>query len=798
MAIDTRFETQARDLITESIKQVLPDTNVGSGSAINNLLARAGSTIMASALQEIEHVSASRDLSDPTELSEADMDLILENLLTARVSGDKAMGFVRLDYRDRVRRVFAAGLLAADDSKTRKFATLDELTYMPQDYFFDSTTQVYYLNVPFVAVDVGVDYNVEPGEITQLLNDLSGPARVTNASSFKGGKAKQDNTEALRQARRAVSTRMPVSTDGCIYWLQQLFGSKLRDLLIVGNGDSEMVRDELVVMPAGYVPQYRIGVDGLDPVTRTQLGTLQGLHVGGRTDVYMLMSAINYIQQHVDLFADMTLDAEVTPASTSVMATIVTGTTGQVASAGKLILDLGSAGEETLYYRHHTAAPGGSTYAFDQFLSPPTQVHAQGATVKVVNNGELVVGEEEDITILPVFQISEIRLLDPLTFEPVGEPIAETTEGSREPGWYVSKTSRYDILSAREIKSVIMDEKRDVDGNSALSGSTATIADVTIAGIVYTQLTHAGIDFSHYQSREITLGGGATPITPTTRTIIVVVSPTQVMLSGPALGTNTSITFTIADYFQEFIEYPVRVSYYTHTEIAEAQEFFDQDPKRTIAGDTLARAFMPVFLDFTMKYRGEGDTTAVRDNLNEIVKSSSGEAIGESTGSKFDYSDLINAAYQNGAATYVQTPFEVRVRRLNADGTWTTSYLNPGPTTVNTLAVRAAPVTPSSFLEARRPESVDEFTVPARGKLYLGAFTGNQEVVDYESVIVDEDEYTFVLLEGQTIDLAHAVDEPLRVATVDYDDDNVITDGVITDERDHRPFLGQVIIEKLT
>lgn len=866
MAIDPRFFDQARTFVTETMKSVIADANVDAGSAINSILGRGAATINASLLQEIEHLLTSRDLTDPEALSEQDMDLLLENLLTSRDGGDLSFGFVRLYYRDRVRREFGAGLEATTEAGDVSFVTLTDLVYQPQDYFYDADLGLYYINVPFTAEEAGDEYNVEPGEISSLVNGNSAPVRVTNVEQFRNGRAQQTNTQAFRKAQRSISTRTPLSRDGAIFYMQELFGAKLQDLLVIGAGDAEMLRDEVYDLGDGATPRFQIGVDSLAPVTREQLGTAQGLHVGGRTDIYAIFDAINYVQKHVDLFADMTLDADISTPTSTITAKFVVGTTGEVPASGKLIIDLGNAAEETVAYISRTTVDE-NTYTFT-LASPSTVVHAQGATVKVVNNSEIKIGENEDITLLPVFQIAEIRILDPITFEPIGDPLPETTQASRVPGWYVTKTNRYDLLSAKETKSIVLDEKRDAElwpGNQPQNGTAGSTTTITHAGASRTQYENAGADFTGYQGREVTLSGGTGTVT---RTILQVLSSTKVVLSGDVLTVSTGdVDFVIDAAYAEYAEYPVRVSFYTNTELGEAQEFMDQDSKRILAGDVLVRAFMPVFLDFTLQYRGNGDETDIRNALNEVLRTSAGEAIGESEGAKFDYSDLINAAYENGFANYVLTPFQVRVRRLQPDGTFKVDYINPGPNTVNDLAIKTNPgvtvfaddgsyalgsdqfvtagghtfnsvndtgkkiwvdgvglltilsvinantvqvdkifdatVTgldwsfPVFFLETKLPDGRDPFTIPEEGKLILGGFTANKETVEYDAVVVSGTNYTFVLKEGQHIHLPHAVDEPLRVAVTDYVDANVIKDGIITDERSYRPFLGQVVIEKL-
>lgn len=853
MPVDTRYQEQARAFVAETMKQVLPTLNVDAGSAVNSVMALGAGTIGAVLHQEIDHLLNSRDISDPDAINEDDMDLMLANLLVTRDDGDLAFGFTRFYYASRLPRSFARGTTVTTEDGELSFVTLADLAYGAQDYFIDESTGEFFLNIPFSGEEPGEDYNVDVGAITRVKNDGTGALRVTNVSKFANGQARQTNAEALRTAQRAVSTRTPLSRDGVVYFLESLFGGKLRNLLAVGAGAVEMLRDEVYDMGPSADPRFQIGKDGIG-------GTAQDIHVGGRTDCYLLFDTVNYVQQHVDLFADM-LGGPYSSGASTVVAAIVTGTSGTVAAAGKLIVNVGKADEETLSYSSLTT-PDNVNYTFT-LTSPTTLAHGADSTVKAVNNGTLTVAPTGDVTTLPVFKVSEIRLLDPMTFQAIGGALPETSPDSRDPGWYISDSNPFDLLSARETKIINVDEKRSALGNAPITG-TGTITTVSIAGVNYSQLVCGTADFTGYQGRSLTITAGTI-----TRTIIDVVNDTTVVLSGTPM-TPGSQPFTVAAGYGDYNQYPVRVSYYTNTEIEEAQEFLDSDSRRTICSDILARTYMPMFLDFVFQYRGDGTTSQVRSALGEVLKTAAGEALGESASASFDFSDLVAAAYADNLANYVKTPFEIRIRRLGTDGETTTRYLNPSPETYGELAVKTAAdvvtytdgawtatqstltstpgytflagdvgrriylhatnsadrvaatilsvslgvatldhvfVTSASaqtwaftahFLEAKRPSQVASFTVPTSGKLYLGGFTGNQETVEYLSVVVSGDDYTFILADNNHVIYPHPVNEPLHTSAADFDTANVVSDGVITDERLYRPFFGTVVVEKLS
>jgi hypothetical protein len=101
MALDERFQNQALTFITETIKDEIPSLIVDDDSAVNTILARGGSVITASLLQEIDNVVNSRDISDPDSLNEDELDIYLGSLLAERNPGNLSQGFVDIHFATR-------------------------------------------------------------------------------------------------------------------------------------------------------------------------------------------------------------------------------------------------------------------------------------------------------------------------------------------------------------------------------------------------------------------------------------------------------------------------------------------------------------------------------------------------------------------------------------------------------------------------------------------------------------------------------------------------------------------------
>lgn len=773
-----RFRQQAESFISETIVAEIPSASVDAGSAINNIMVRAGGAIAAGLFQEIDHTLTSRDISDPSAISDVDMDRNLEPLLVERDTGDLSRGFVNLHFSDRRARTIAQGTRATTSDKLLTFVTESDLVFEPSDYLVESGDGSFYLRVPFSAEKPGSEYDVDVGEINTLIGDRLGALYARNQEKFIGGQPAQTNEEFLATARRAVSTRTPLNIDGNILTLQRLFGAKLLDALIIGNGDPEMIRDELYSLG---------GVVGLGPN-----GTPTGVHIGGRTDAYHWYPQINYVEVTVDLTIDLVTSVSSGIGAATLQAQFAAGTTTNnvVPAAGVLVIDLGGAAEETVQYTSFTFNPTTGVYVFT-LAAPTTLTHNAGVGVKVGGSGEVTVGPSAAIRVLPIIKVQSVRLLDPLTLAPIGDPIPEVDANSSQPGWYFDDINPLNYMSAKETRTLKIDEKRVAPGNAAISKTDGVTTSTRL-------LSSATTVFTGYQGRDIEITTSAGTVT---RVILRVISPTQIEYSaGPEdpLPNESGVDFEVAAGYAEYLQYPVRVSFYTHTEVQEAQNVYDGGRTRVVCSDILSRAFLPIFLDFTLRYRGSGSVDEVRRSILTLIQEAQGSSLGSNQGAKFDVSDIVAAAYEDGKATSVETPFEIKVTRMNMDGTKTIQWVSPSRDTVSDLVIASAPVgIGDTVITATRPIQVPESTVPDRGRLFLGAFYGNQEVVEYDRVIFSGSNMIFVLTEGQQAQYTHGLNEPLRVSVADYDPANVITDGVISGDRQFRPYFGNVIVEQI-
>lgn len=775
---DDRFRAQAEAFIAGVMKADIPDVTVDEGSAINALVVKSGGAIASATFQEIEHTQRSRDISDPEGISVADMDKNLENLLVTRPEGNLSTGPVNFHFSDRRRRQFTAGQRVSSKDGLSIFVLGESLLFEEFDHIANPDDGTYFVRVTFSADTASPEYDLDVGSINTIVDNNVGALYCRNPEKFQGGLEAMSNTEFLRFASRAVSTRLPINVDGTTLMLQRMNGLKLLDVLCIGNGDPEMLRDEL----------HR-QVDGSLDLVPT--GTPTGIHIGGRQDVMHWYRRINYVEVTIDLSVDLILKGAVSPGATTMVVGFAAGTTTEnsVPEAGKFIIELGSGNEETLRYTSQTFNP--TTQEFTLTLaSPVTLAHANAATAKIAGDGRIPVGPGTKVSVLPVLKVQSVTLLDPLTLSPVGSALPQVSPVNRVPGWYIDDVDKFTHMSAKETKSIVIAEKQDVPGVTRLS-----VNDGDVDSVART-LVSANSNFTGYQGRDIAITQTGGVVTATIAKVLT--STTVVLAPGPALATESLCAFTIEDAAGDFLQYAIRVGYYTHLEIQSAQVALDAGRTRIVAGNSLSRAFYPVFLDFRLRYRGTGTVASVRETLLNLVQAAQGTSFGVNEGARFEVSDIVSAAYSGNNADYVETPFEIRVATVNQDGTVSTQWVSPGPNTVNTMVVATTAVAPGdTTVRAKFPASGVVSAVPAQGKLFLGAFDNNQEVVTYSRWIVVGDDFLFILDEGLSAANVHAISEPLRVSVSEFDPAAVITDGVINQDRIHRPYFGVVVVGKL-
>lgn len=110
---------------------------------------------------------------------------------------------------------------------------------------FDSEKSLYYVDVFALAAEPGSAYNIGAEEIVSVTG-LDGVYEVTNLYASDNVGEDRDTGESLvSRIQYSLSSSSPVTARGIIKYLSDQFGDAIRSIVVVGFGDSEMLRDIL-------------------------------------------------------------------------------------------------------------------------------------------------------------------------------------------------------------------------------------------------------------------------------------------------------------------------------------------------------------------------------------------------------------------------------------------------------------------------------------------------------------------------------------------------------------------------
>lgn len=198
---------------------------------------------------------------------------ILSNLLINPKPGSRSRG-IALGHATEAADIFipvtvrftrSAGLVFTVDS--------DETYFIPQNQLIpvtDATGAIleYQFRIPLVAVNVGTDFDIDPGLFSDFDRFSPFVTRVENQAKFSGGKGLESVDELLARAPTAISVRNLINERSITAVLNDAF-DEIRGLFIAGYGDPEMQRDRL-----DFAPSYL------------------ALHLGGHVDIYLLLDLV--------------------------------------------------------------------------------------------------------------------------------------------------------------------------------------------------------------------------------------------------------------------------------------------------------------------------------------------------------------------------------------------------------------------------------------------------------------------------------------------------------------------------
>lgn len=244
------FETDIETFLLTRLQQEYPSLALTQSDAVVDLLVRPLQLLLESLRREIQTVRTGQSVRNVATMREADAEALAANFFVARRVGARASGVVRVFFSTPTP-VSITPLVEFSTTDGRVFTPLQAETFGVDAVLSQRSNGLYYVDVPVLAQDAGVEGNVDAGAVTQVRN-LLGVARVTNFEAFIGGVARETNTALLARTRRSLTERSLTTRRGILARLSELFPD-VQSLEVVGFGDPEMERDVLIGTSEGAV-----------------------------------------------------------------------------------------------------------------------------------------------------------------------------------------------------------------------------------------------------------------------------------------------------------------------------------------------------------------------------------------------------------------------------------------------------------------------------------------------------------------------------------------------------------------
>ena len=233
------IKTSAVELLKQAFLESL-GYDIRDGSAVSTMLINRQGDYQQPILNFINQILGSLNTNMSSEYLTF-YDILANVYLTERNAGGKATGDVKFGFDEQKLVEIAQGGIVSTGSGltfevTRKYTfAANQLTLVNGIYYTPGVT--------VEAIEEGIGYEIGAKEIINTLITLDGLVDLYNENSFTGGSDLESNDDLISRLKDSVSARTLSNYPGIRYVLQETYSSLIRDIEIVGTGDTEMERD---------------------------------------------------------------------------------------------------------------------------------------------------------------------------------------------------------------------------------------------------------------------------------------------------------------------------------------------------------------------------------------------------------------------------------------------------------------------------------------------------------------------------------------------------------------------------
>jgi Baseplate J-like protein len=616
-----------KDFIVQKLLEFDPRYDTGAGVPTTGMLIEPLSVILQPVIDELTLVEASQSIltileaDDPDSFPEDIVDGLASNVLIERNPGQIASDVVRVRFFEP--QIFAAqqGVLVFRGPSAQRYTNSEAISITSAEMSLNQEGNLFFLDIPIVALEEGSSFNVAAGEITAMEAEPIGVANLTNLFGSSEGRNRETNTELVARMKVAVTVRALVTGRGIIVTLTENF-TTIEEIQPIGFGDPEMMRD-----------------------------IVYNVHIGGNVDVYV--KTPNFVATSKDISA---LEVD-TSRQNQASSTVVALEQDIGYSLGRSPIDRTNGAPTAHSIDSLVSFEEGDDYTIDD---------AQGLFFRIAGSDIFhLEGSAAAVTDLKTLTLN-------------------AAFGQVRPGMILTIDAPASVAGTYTIKEVPNDDSIVVFGSFAVASETGVsfqIDENVVVSFEYNPVTVDIIKTPRSDDRAIFTITDVPLMQITSIEELDPVSgePTGTVLGniggfgaggfgagGFGSGSGADYRIVVAeptlrfseredDYIEfksQFVGASVRVNYEYASAIPPIQAFMEDRNNQSQSASLLARHFIPVFVDATQTivYRipAATQTTAPTvEGMQELVS----EFINDiDQGEGLELSDVVDLLYDNGAS----------------------------------------------------------------------------------------------------------------------------------------------------
>lgn len=245
---------QAELLAQQILSAAYPDLDLRLGTGLRDMVLRPAAMLLALVGKGLDSYFSQNTIEGVTDTTPTDIvDSIMSSWFINRNLGTRAVINARL-YFARKKNVSVTSDVYFSPDNTLKFFPAQSATFSADSMSFDSYQNEYYIDMDLTAESEGTNYNLGQGSLLYFSNFdpyfLHAEINYLKDSSVSS----ETNSEFIARSKTAISTRNLINNPSIDSNLKEQF-NYLTNIVPIGTGDPEMIRDQLQAVFTPKLPQ---------------------------------------------------------------------------------------------------------------------------------------------------------------------------------------------------------------------------------------------------------------------------------------------------------------------------------------------------------------------------------------------------------------------------------------------------------------------------------------------------------------------------------------------------------------